>query len=54
MTTLGYGDVTPISPMARSLAILEAISGVMFLGILVAQLLGKYRTDPFPDHTDGD
>jgi hypothetical protein len=43
ITTLGYGDVTPISPMARSLAILEAITGVMFLGILVARLLGRYQ-----------
>jgi len=45
MTTLGYGDVTPINPMAKSLAILEAVSGVMFLGILVARLLGRYQGD---------
>jgi voltage-gated potassium channel Kch len=45
MTTLGYGDVTPISPLAKSLAILEAVSGVMFLGILVARLLGRYQAD---------
>jgi hypothetical protein len=45
MTTLGYGDVTPVSPMAKSLAILEAVSGVMFLGILVARLLGRYQAD---------
>jgi hypothetical protein len=46
MTTLGYGDVTPISPIAKSMAILEAVSGVMFLGILVARLLGRYQADP--------
>jgi voltage-gated potassium channel len=51
MTTLGYGDVTPISPMARSMAILQALCGVMFLGILVARLLGKYQADPGPSDT---
>jgi len=54
LTTLGYGDVTPISPMARSLAILEAISGLLFLGILVARLLGKYRAEPDPVDIDGE
>ena len=53
LTTLGYGDVTPISPMARSLAILEAISGLLFLGILVARLLGRFQPDPFPGDGDG-
>lgn len=41
MTTLGYGDVTPVLPLARSLAILQAVTGTMFLGVLIAGLVGR-------------
>ncbi len=40
LTTLGYGDVTPVSDPARSYAILEAIIGQIFLTVLVARLVG--------------
>jgi len=40
LTTLGYGDITPISTQARSLALLEAIMGQIYLAILVARLVG--------------
>ena len=39
MTTLGYGDITPTSPMTRSLAALEAILGQIYLAVLVARLV---------------
>ncbi len=42
LTTLGYGDIQPVSPIARFLAIAEAVSGVLFTGILVARLVGLY------------
>jgi len=42
LTTLGYGDVVPVSPLARGLAVLEAITGVLFLAVLISQLVGKY------------
>ena len=40
LTTLGYGDITPISAPARSLAILEAMTGSLYLAVLVARLVG--------------
>jgi len=40
LTTLGYGDVLPRSDFARTLAYLEAITGVFYLAILVATLVG--------------
>ena len=43
LTTLGYGEITPVSMMARSLAILEAIAGVLYMGALVARLAGSMR-----------
>ena len=42
-TTLGYGDVTPISPVAQVWSALEATLGVFYLAILVARLVGIYR-----------
>lgn len=42
MTTVGYGDVLPNSNPARSLAILIALSGQMYLTVLVAILIGKF------------
>jgi len=42
LTTLGYGDITPISPMSRTLSWMEAVVGQLFLAILVARLVGLY------------
>ena len=42
LTTLGYGDITPISAPARSLSLLEAIMGQLYLAVLVARLVGLH------------
>jgi len=42
LTTLGYGDISPLSPAARTLALAEVLCGVMFTGVLVARLIGLY------------
>jgi hypothetical protein len=44
LTTLGYGDITPLTPKARSLVILEAFFGVMYMATLVARLVSMYKT----------
>ncbi len=40
LTTLGYGDIAPVSTYAKILAILEAVTGPVYLAIFVAQLIG--------------
>ena len=40
MTTVGYGDITPVSPPARTLAWLEAMMGQFYIAVLVAFLVG--------------
>ena len=40
MTTLGYGDMMPVSPIAQALAFLQAAVGQFYLTILVAYLVG--------------
>lgn len=42
LTSTGYGDITPISDLTRSLSALEAIVGQMFLAVLIAWLVGKF------------
>jgi hypothetical protein len=42
LTTLGYGDIVPRVIGARSLAILEAITGVLFMSILIGTLVGIF------------
>jgi hypothetical protein len=39
LTTLGYGDVTPVHPVARSLAIAEGLTGQLYPAILLARLV---------------
>jgi Ion channel len=39
LTTVGYGDVTPVHPIARSLAVLEALTGQLYPAILLARLV---------------
>lgn len=45
LSTLGFGDIVPINELARSLVYLEAISGQIYLTILVASLVGGYITE---------
>jgi len=44
LTTMGYGDITPVSRVARMLAMLESTTGVMYMSILIARLVGLYST----------
>jgi voltage-gated potassium channel Kch len=40
LTTLGYGDIVPVSPIARALTSTEAITGPIYLAVLVVRLVG--------------
>ena len=42
LTTLGYGDITPVSSIARTFAWIEAALGQIYLTILIAQLVGSF------------
>ncbi len=42
ITTLGYGDITPTGSQALSLAVLEAITGQIYLVVVVAWFVGLY------------
>jgi voltage-gated potassium channel len=42
LTTVGYGDITPVSKVARMLAVMESMSGTLFVGVLIARLVSLY------------
>ncbi len=42
LSTVGFGDITPVSPTARMLAVLESLSGTIYLAVLVARLVSMY------------
>ena len=42
LTTLGYGDITPYTPMTKSLSLLIALSGQLYLTTIIAMLIGKF------------
>ena len=49
LTTLGYGDIVPLTPVARVLAALESATGVLYIAITVARLVAAYqKTDDKP------
>ncbi len=43
LTTLGYGDFTAVGSLGRAVAVIEALTGQIFLATLVARLVSAYR-----------
>ena len=41
LTTVGFGDITPMSKIARTLAVMEAVTGTLYLAILISRLVGR-------------
>ncbi len=44
LAALGYGDVTPVSPFARTLSVNLSVAGQLYLTILIARLVGLHIT----------
>ena len=45
LTTVGYGDIAPVSPLAKVLTNLEGICGVMYPAVLIGRLVGIYNPE---------
>jgi hypothetical protein len=52
LCTVGYGDVTPVTKMARMAAVTEAIMGLFYMAMLISRLVSLYasprNTEPGP------
>lgn len=54
LTTVGFGDITPLSKVARTLAVMEAVTGTLYLAILISRLVGMYSPSAganFPENS---
>lgn len=45
LTTVGYGDITPVSDIARMLAASESMTGTLFVAILISRLVSLYSKE---------
>src|SRR5262245_1913256 len=49
LSTVGYGDITPVSRAARWLAGMEAMTGMLYVAVLIARLVSVYSTTKADD-----
>jgi hypothetical protein len=50
LSTIGYGDIVPLSGEARILSALEGATGVLYIAITVALLVSRFRIEPSDSH----
>ncbi len=50
LTTLGFGDILPVTDPAKALSVIHALFGQLYLTVIVAMMVGKYLISP--DHSD--
>ncbi|ODR92021.1 hypothetical protein A8M32_07075 [Sinorhizobium alkalisoli] len=43
ITTVGYGDITPATPTAQVLSVLEAAIGTLYIAILIGRIVGQFK-----------
>jgi hypothetical protein len=53
LTTVGYGDVTPVNKVARMLAMMEATIGVFYMAVLISRLVAVYSSAQPPAEDTG-
>lgn len=54
LSTVGYGDILPVSPLARALATLEALTGQFYVAVVVAMFVTKYTAQALAGRSDED
>lgn len=54
LTTLGYGDIVPISPFTRSISILEALTGIFFIALVFSRAVSLYVLQAVRNYTEED
>ena len=45
LSTVGYGDIVPVSPAARMLAMTEAMTGTIYVAVLISRLVALYTSE---------
>src|SRR5216110_3288399 len=52
LSTVGYGDITPVSRIARWLAAMEAMTGLLYVAVLIARLVSLYSAPTTAEHRE--
>ena len=52
LSTVGYGDITPVSTIARWLAAMEAMTGLLYVAVLIARLVSLYSAPGSTEHRE--
>lgn len=42
LTTMGYGDIVPVSSLARPVAVIEGVFGTLYIAVMIARLVGLH------------
>lgn len=42
ISSVGYGDITPVTKVARMLAVMEAVTGILYVAVLISRLVSLY------------
>ncbi len=53
LSTVGYGDITPLTNGARTLAMTEAMTGTIYMAVLISRLVSLYSSEKQNAGTDG-
>jgi hypothetical protein len=54
LSTVGYGDIVPVSSVARMLAIVEAMFGMFYVALLISRLVSLYTSKRPAEAVDGE
>jgi hypothetical protein len=52
LSTVGYGDIAPVSGVARMLTMMEAVTGTLYMAVMVARLVSLYSSAPPSENHD--
>lgn len=52
LCTIGYGDITPVSKLARMLAIVESVTGLFYMAVLISRLVSLHASRKSGDSDD--
>lgn len=46
LTTVGYGDVSPATPAARAVSLVESVTGIMYVAVLISRFVSLHSSPP--------
>lgn len=50
MTTLGYGEITPVTYPAKGVSLMLTLAGQLYLTVIIATLIGKFLNTKSKNH----